>query len=132
MENSSALPKKVKVLFYISILLIALSVGVATYSYLKMKSPQDANTLAQKEVKQLMIDIGKHAVLPDNELPTLATVSDPNKLKGQSFFASAEVGDKVLIFVSAKKAILWRPSISKIIEISSINSTSLTSTSVND
>jgi hypothetical protein len=60
-------------------------------------------------------------VLPENEQPTIATVTDPSKLSGQSFFAHAKVGDRVLLYAAAKKAILYDPNINKIIEVAPIN-----------
>jgi hypothetical protein len=42
---------------------------------------------------------------------------NPENLKGQSFFADAKVGDKVLIYKNAKKAILYDPIADKIITI---------------
>jgi hypothetical protein len=58
-------------------------------------------------------------VLPD-EQPTLASVTDKSKLSDQPFFQKAENGDKILIFVQSRKAILYRPSIKKIIDVAPI------------
>ena len=60
-------------------------------------------------------------VLPKDETPTLATVSDPEKLKDQRFFVNAVKGDKVLVYSLAKKAILYSPSLDKIIEVAPVN-----------
>jgi hypothetical protein len=61
-------------------------------------------------------------VLPADETPTIATVSDPEKLKDQPFFANAKKGDKVLIFSNSAKAILYSPTEDKIVEVAPINS----------
>jgi hypothetical protein len=66
---------------------------------------------------QLVAMVGKLVVLPENEQPTIATVGDVEKLKDQPFFKNAQVGDKVLIYNQAKKAVLYRPSENKIIEL---------------
>lgn len=59
--------------------------------------------------------------IPTDEDPTIATVSDVKKLQGQSFFARAKNGNKVLIYTKAKKAILYDPVANKIIEVGPIN-----------
>lgn len=72
-------------------------------------------------VEQLVQKIGKIIELPEGEDPTVATVSDKEKLKGQFFFQRAENGDSVLIYARAKKAILYRSSENKIIDVSVID-----------
>lgn len=79
----------------------------------------DAQSVA--EVRGVMEKVGKLIQLPSGEEPTLATVSDKSKLAGQSFFVNAQNGDKVLIYQNAKKAILYRPSAHKIIEVAPVN-----------
>jgi hypothetical protein len=71
------------------------------------------------EVENLVRNISTHMVLPD-EIPTVATVTDKEKLVGQKFFVNAENGDKVLIYPVASKAILFRPKINKIIDVTSV------------
>jgi hypothetical protein len=83
----------------------------------RLNNPQQA---VLDDVRALTKTVGKLMLLP-NEDPTVATVADVDKLKNQRFFTSAVNGDKVLIFNNAKKAILYRPSINKIIEIMPIN-----------
>lgn len=84
----------------------------------RLTNPQEA---AKEEKKQLQEKVGKLVALPEGETPTIATVSDVNKLKSQAFFAKAENGDKVLIYTQAKKAVLYRPSINKVIEVAPVN-----------
>lgn len=73
-----------------------------------------------EEIREISEAVGKLIELP-NETPTIATVIDATKLKNQTFFANAQNGDKVLIFAKAKKAILYRPSSSKIVEVAPLN-----------
>ncbi len=79
----------------------------------------------QEEAKDLLTKVSKLYLLPNNEDPTVATVSDPEILKDQSFFILSEKGDKVLIFNKAGKAVLYRPSLNKIIEIAPIKNNSI-------
>ena len=53
--------------------------------------------------------------LPD-ETPSVATVTDLAPLREQAFFANAALGDVVLMFPEARKALLYRPSLNRLIE----------------
>lgn len=99
--------------------LVAGSLGIAGYFYFKYKKAMSGNA-ARDENNSYIAEIKKFMLLPEDEEPTLATVSDKEKLQGQPFFAKAENGDKVLIYSQAQKAILFRPSINKIIEVTSL------------
>ncbi len=107
---------------YIVLVLIALVVILAGISlYLYKKSTSNPEAEAQAEVKSLVSKVGQLMILPENETPTIATVSDPEALKDQAFFADAKKGDKVLIYSNAKKAILYSPTEDKIITIAPLN-----------
>lgn len=71
------------------------------------------------EVTILLDKIGELIDLP-NETPTIARIDDVTKISEQPFFANAENGDIVLFYTSIEKAILYRPSTHKIVEVSSI------------
>ncbi len=73
------------------------------------------NIVSQTEVEAIVSRVGMLIDLPKDETPTLATVLDKDKLKDQPFFANAQNGDKILIYIKAKKSIIWRPSENKII-----------------
>ena len=120
MKRITSLISKKLVLVIILIIIIAVAAGgVLFYNYQKQKNP-DMGT--QTEIGILTKKVGKLIELP-KENPTIATVSDINKLKNQPFFSRAQNGDKVLIYKEAKKAIIYRPSTNQIIEVSNINLT---------
>lgn len=83
-----------------------------------LKNPQ---LLAKDQTKSILDKLGKLYDLPKDETPTIATVQDKNKLKDQAFFAKAANGDKLVIYLKAKKAILYRESTDKIIEVAPVN-----------
>lgn len=73
--------------------------------------------IAQSDNKATIEKVGKLIELPTGEEPTVATVSDLEKLKGQLFFAKAKKGDILLLYNQAKKAILYDPVGNKIVEV---------------
>lgn len=90
--------------------------------------PVDTQKAAQEEINKIVDDVGKLIVLPKGEVPTIATVTDLKQLKDQPFFDNAKVGDKVLIYTKAQKAILYDPSSNKIVEMAPLNTGSATTT----
>jgi len=86
------------------------------------KTPQQADQLAaQEEAKELVAKVSELIFLPEDELPTIATVSDIESLEDQPFFDRAKNGYKVLIYTSARKAILYDPVENKIVEVAPLN-----------
>lgn len=114
--------KKNVLIFGVIILLFLIAAGTAGYFWWQYdtlkKNPQK---LAEKEIKVLIERVSKLIVLPEGETPTVATVTDPERLKSQAFFANAKTGDKVLIYTNAKKAILYDPVANKIVEVAPVN-----------
>ena len=74
----------------------------------------------ERDVQETITKIGKLFALPQDEAPTLATVTDKEKIKDQPFFLRAENGDKVLFYTRFGRAILYRPSEDKIIDVTVI------------
>lgn len=94
----------------------------------RLSNPQQT---AQAQNEQLIKKVGQIIELP-NETPTVATVVDVTKLKDQPFYAKAQNGDNVLFFPQAKKAILYRPSSNKIIEVATFNISNASTTPATD
>lgn len=84
------------------------------------KQLRDPQRVQQAQIRAIVEKVGKLIDLPADEEPTLATVTDLDKLSDQPFFANAQLGDKVLIYIKNQKAILYRPSENKIINLSTI------------
>lgn len=109
----------------ITAVLVVLAGAPAVYFYrqyqnvqLKLQNPIEA---AKQEAQDITKAVGKLIELPGGEEPTVATVTDVTKLSDQAFFAQAQNGDKVLIYAKAAKAVLFRPSANKIIEVAPVN-----------
>jgi hypothetical protein len=99
-----------------------LSAGSAAYFYLRYQDlSKNPDKIAADENKALVDRVGKLMILPPDETPTIATVTDLAPFKGQPFFANAKVGDKVIIYTNAKRAILYDPVGDKIVEVAPLN-----------
>ena len=106
-------------LIVLAVLLVS-SVALNVVMFLKIRGMQNDPTLkTMRENATLIEQVGKLMVLPD-ETPTIATVTDPAKLKDQEFFAAAKVGDKVLIYTGIGKAILYDPTANKITNVAPV------------
>ncbi len=117
---------KRKLILPILILILIIAGASGTYYYYqKYQQAQFAldnpDLTAQNEVRILTDKLGKLIELPTDEEPTVATVLDKEKLKDQGFFVKAENGDKVVIYSKSRKAILYRESTNKIIEVAPID-----------
>jgi len=124
-DNNSKPKFNKKLLAVFLVLFLLILAFIAAYFYLRYQNTKDLlqnpNQASLEATKKLIDQVGKLIELPAGETPTLATVSDKTKLQDQPFFANAQNGDKVLIYVKAKKAILYRPSINKIIEVAPLS-----------
>ena len=98
------------------------AIASAGYFYMQLNKLQNnPDAVAQEETNNLVAQVSKLIMLPEGETPTVATVSDPEALKDQPFFASAKIGDKILIYAQAKKAILYSVSLNKILDVAPLN-----------
>lgn len=122
--KQSFLNKK-NMLMGLTAVVLVVAVAASVYFYMQYYQTQkllkNPTLAAQQQTQALLSAVGNLIDLPQNETPTIATVSDVTKLQGQPFFAKAQNGDKVLIYTNAKKAILYRPSENKIIDVAPVN-----------
>lgn len=110
--------KALPIIIVLSTLLFAALLVAGYFYYQYRQLPQVQSTEEIAEFKEM---IGKIFDLPTDEEPTLATVTDREKLAEQPFFQKAENGDKVLIYSASGRAILYRPSMGKIIDVTTVN-----------
>ena len=99
-----------------SLVLVVLVVILAgTLFTTKINKKEDLNSAIVIKAK-----ISKHLVLPKNEEPALATITDTTKLT-TPFLKKSTDGDKLLIYQDAKKVIIYRPSIDRIIDVGPVS-----------
>jgi|SRR3989344_3316782 len=114
--------KKEKLLIAVFLSAFLIAGGMAVYFYLQLtRLQQNPQELASREAQQVVEKVARLIVLPEGETPTIATVTDPERLREQAFFANAQKGDRVLIYTTAKKAILYNPTANKIVEVAPLN-----------
>lgn len=111
----------VPLLIAVSIILLG-TTGYFFYQYQKLfPNPAAQQAAALKEAKDLATSVGKLMLLPKDETPTVATVTDISQLKDQPFFKNAANGDKVLIYPNAKLAVIYDPKANLIINFGPLN-----------
>ena len=74
---------------------------------------------SQTKLADIVTKTGRHMLLPTNETPILAEVADRSKLEG-AFKRKAETGDQILVYQKAGTAIIYRPSIDKVVAVEPI------------
>lgn len=94
-----------------------LTVGYVLYS----NSSRTPDVVAEEETAKAIQKIGRLIALPEGEAPTLATVTDPEQLKDQPFFAKAQPGFQVLLYPIAQKAFLYDPNRDIIVEVATLS-----------
>lgn len=96
----------------VAVIILLIAVLVSAFFVFSRKK-QQANL---NDVTYIKSSIGKLYLLPSNEQPALATVTNSSKLTS-SFAGKVKNGDKILIYQNNKQAIVYRPSIDKIIDV---------------
>lgn len=134
-KSSHAIGKKHLIGFSMALVLLVLALFLALLLRDRNKLQQRVDDLTttqtqnpKDETAALVAEIGQHLELPADETPTLATIADSEKVKSQEFFKNAQNGDKVLLYGKSGKAILYRPSTNKVIEVATINATNSSQT----
>lgn len=126
--------KKINPLMIMVTILFIFIIGLissAFYFYKKYKEAiKNPEIVVQDEKKDITEKVRKLIELPEEE-PLIATITDKEKLREQVFFSKAQNGDKILFFMNSPKAILYRPSTNKIIEVSFLIKNSQSSSAEN-
>lgn len=95
-----------------------IAAGYFFWQYNNLKA--NPNSVAEQKTDNLVTKVSKLYALP-KETPTVAEISDKEKLKDQSFFDNAQNGDYLLLFTNAKQAIIYRESTNQLINVGPIS-----------
>lgn len=124
-KTESKSPVKFSKAILLTIIILLLIIAAAALFYFnnqkgfKLPIFTSASTTA-KEGKEIVNQVSKLVLLPEGENPQIETATESQNLKNQSFFTQSQVNDIVLTYQKAKKAILYRPGINRIIDIATI------------
>jgi hypothetical protein len=73
-------------------------------------------TDGEAAAKAVKARVARHYLLPKDEEPALATITDKSKLSSPAF-KQTEDGDRLLIYQKNRMAIVYRPSIDRVVAI---------------
>lgn len=118
--------KSLLISFIILILLAAGGTSAGVYYYMQYQHLLARTNDPNLAAKDVLDKVGKLIELPTGEQPTIATVTNPDLLNGQAFFAKAKKGDRVILYSTAKLAILYDETANKIINFGTINPSAAT------
>lgn len=115
-----------KLIYILFFVVLGITIGASVFFYMKYdasrKAAQTGDTPQNaKETQKLLEKVGKLIQLPKGETPTIATVTDFEKLADQPFFRNAKNGDRVIIYGSTQMAYLYRPDVNMLINVAPIN-----------
>lgn len=119
-ETTSVRAKRTKPSPTVSVMGFLLFLALGTAGYFYYQYTHTAQVAEAREIKELVTKIGAVIALPEQEVPTLATVTNKNKLDNQPFFQKAENGDKILIYATAGQVVLYRPATGKVIDMTTV------------
>lgn len=115
------LQKKHVLGFFAFLLFAAVASGGGYYYWQYEKVKKDPTIIAQQEAKFITGKIRAFIDIPKDEQPSIATITDIEKLKDQPFFKKAKNGDKLIIYSKIQKAILYRPTENKIVDFTLVD-----------
>lgn len=95
---------------------VALAV-VAGAAYILIRAKNASPDGSLTSVKML---VGRHYLLPTDEQPALATITDPAKLT-TPFLKQGRAGDRILIYQQHQIAIIYRPSVDRIVAVGPVS-----------
>jgi len=102
------------------------SSNVAAKDQTKIETPkQNENNFAPVDKSQeveLLDKVQTLAMVPLSETPSLVAVADAANLQLDPLFANTQNGDVLLVYQQARLAILYRPSVEKLVNMANISS----------
>ncbi len=117
MNDEQIISVKPRLYPWVVVLLLVALIGGAWLYREQLRVLLVRDTKSTYTTADLLAEVSKLVVLPAGEEPVIATVMDLNALSGQPLFANAHLGDKVIIYNTARKAILYSPTLKRVIDV---------------
>ncbi len=111
---------KTPIIKILIVVIVLLAFGGYIYIIQKDTKETRGTTLGnnKEEAKQLAEIVSKFVLVDKNQVPDIVTISDAETMvKQQSVFKGVVNGDKILVYVQDKKAIVYSPSRDIIVNI---------------
>lgn len=89
------------------------------YQKTKLILSKSSNVLGQTTNQEIIDKVSKLIELP-LEIPSIEKITDKSIFKDQPFFNNSQVGDTILVYSGAKKLIIYREGVNKIIDVGAI------------
>lgn len=119
-SNGPIITKK-RVFASIAAICFLAAIAAAVFFYLQYNEAKSNSEGVTEEKSQALIEkINKIYTLPE-ETPTVAEISNKEKLVDQPFFNNAENGDYLLVYPEAKQAIIYREEANKLINVGPVS-----------
>ncbi len=110
--------KTLKIIALAVLILISITgIGASYYWYTQyQKVAANPAVGSPEEIRSIVKKLSAFMDLP-NETPSIVTVTDREKLQNQDFFKKAANGDKIVIYETSRRVILYRPSTNRVVDV---------------
>lgn len=96
----------------IGAIVVVLLVGLASAVYMLTRESEASTPVATGVLES----VSRHFLLPADEEPAILTVVNKDRVSSAFLKGKVEDGDKVLIYQKSQKAIIYRPSLDRVID----------------
>jgi hypothetical protein len=104
----------------VSVCVVVILIVTALFFFMR-RGEQEPDQSREQSLK-IIRQVSRLYILPANEEPTVALITDKNSLESQDkeFYKNARNGDYVLVYNKAKMAFLYRESAKKLVYVSPV------------
>src|SRR5262245_20260942 len=102
-----------RIIWVLSVLMVIAVIG-GLFVYWQYRKTLDKNPEAEQQ--RWTSELGSVMIMP-TEKPMITTVLDKTKLNNKTLSEQAQNGDRLYIFSRAKRVVLYRPTLKKVVNI---------------